>query len=222
MWDISTTIIKKLSKLQLIEFWAIIFNPIKLLQCALLHTLVMVVGPGGEGEIMKEGKTENSEWKKNKEGTGDTERKGKREEVKGLKGPVMTEPTVSGKGKSVRFGLKPKATLAKKGGTNLEGPPMTLAQHSANHDRSVANAMKYKEDTATLKEAEKITERACAAVAESAEIPYHLWRNHIEHVIPRIRLPEDWELRVIEKLFAEVVEKTGDSKPGNIFKKAEG
>ena len=151
---------------------------------------------GGGGEIMKEGKMENSEGKKNKEGTGDTEKKGKREEVKGFKGPVMTEPTVSGKGKSVRFEVNLKATLAKKSGTNLEGPLMTLAQHSANHDRSVANAMKYKEDTATLKGAEKITERACAAVAESAEIPYHLWRNHIEHVIPRIRLPEDWEQRV--------------------------
>ena len=91
--------------------------------------------------------------------------------------------------------MQQKTIPARKNRAGL-GPLTTLAQHSANHDRSVANAMKYKEDTVTLKEAEKITERACAAVAESAEIPYHLWRNHIEHVIPRIRLPEDWEQRV--------------------------
>ena len=27
--------------------------------------------------------------------------------------------------------------------------------------------------------------------ADGAEIPYHLWREHIEHVIPRISLPDD-------------------------------
>ena len=33
-------------------------------------------------------------------------------------------------------------------------------------------------------------------MADSADIPYHLWRNHIEQVIPRIKLPVDWETRV--------------------------
>ena len=81
---------------------------------------------------MKEAKMKNREWKENKEGTEDT---------------IMKE----GKGKSVRFKLSPKATPGKKGGTLLVRPAMTLAQHSANHDKSVANAMKYKEDTATMK-----------------------------------------------------------------------
>ena len=48
MWDVSTTLIKQLSKVQMMEFWAILVNPIKLLQCALLHALVIVVvGSGG-------------------------------------------------------------------------------------------------------------------------------------------------------------------------------
>ena len=33
-------------------------------------------------------------------------------------------------------------------------------------------------------------------MADSANIPYHLWRNHIEQVIPRIKLPADWEIIV--------------------------
>ena len=39
----------------------------------------------------------------------------------------------------------------------------------------------------------EIKEKAGVAVADSADIPYHLWRNHIEQVIPRIKLPADWE-----------------------------
>ena len=31
---------------------------------------------------------------------------------------------------------------------------------------------------------------------DSAEIPYKLWRDHIEFSIPRIKLPMDWEERV--------------------------
>ena len=47
IWDISTMLTKMLSKLQSIEFWNILTNPIKLLQYALFHTLVTVFGPGG-------------------------------------------------------------------------------------------------------------------------------------------------------------------------------
>ena len=39
-------------------------------------------------------------------------------------------------------------------------------------------------------------EKAGVAVADSADIPYQLWRDHIEHVIPRIKQPEDWEAMV--------------------------
>ena len=46
IWYVYKTLIKQLSKLQIIEFWAIIANSIKLLQCALLYTLVMVMGSG--------------------------------------------------------------------------------------------------------------------------------------------------------------------------------
>ena len=42
----------------------------------------------------------------------------------------------------------------------------------------------------------EIKEKAGVAVADSADIPYHLWRNHIEQVLPRIKLPADWETRV--------------------------
>ncbi len=34
------------------------------------------------------------------------------------------------------------------------------------------------------------------AKADGAEIPYHLWREQIEHVLPGTVLPEDWEDRV--------------------------
>ena len=48
MWDVSTMLIKMISKAQLIEFWSILQHPIKLLQYALVHTLVVVFGSGGD------------------------------------------------------------------------------------------------------------------------------------------------------------------------------
>ena len=43
MWDVSTISIKQMSKLQLIEFWPLLVNPIKLLQYALLHAFVRIL-----------------------------------------------------------------------------------------------------------------------------------------------------------------------------------
>ena len=45
MWDISHIFLKMLSKFQSIKFWNILTNPIKLLQCALLHNIMVVFGP---------------------------------------------------------------------------------------------------------------------------------------------------------------------------------
>ena len=47
MWDISNRVIKLLSNRQLIELWNIQTNRVKLLQYALLHTVLTVFGPGG-------------------------------------------------------------------------------------------------------------------------------------------------------------------------------
>ena len=47
MWDIPHGFLKLLSKLQSIEFWNILTNPIKLLQYALLQNIMVVFGPGG-------------------------------------------------------------------------------------------------------------------------------------------------------------------------------
>ena len=47
MWDVSTLFIKMLSKAQLIDFWSVLQHPIKLLQYALVHTLVAVFRSGG-------------------------------------------------------------------------------------------------------------------------------------------------------------------------------
>ena len=66
--------------------------------------------------------------------------------------------------------MQQKTIPARKNRAGL-GPLTTLAQHSANHDRSVANARKKRGIMVPLEREEDTTERACAAVAESAEIP---------------------------------------------------
>ena len=49
IWDISPALCKLFSKLQFLEFWSILINPIKLLQCGLLHSLLIILGWGRVG-----------------------------------------------------------------------------------------------------------------------------------------------------------------------------